>query len=599
MAPQDWMQVLGLGMLVPGGGFLAHADICQLSAWGRYSAFLLSVAAFVVALCVWFGTGNVLLAPMVWMLTALWAASMDHGAIAPGLVGDVYRMLGWVLVACIACGLVWTLLARRQRRMDNAYLLRQARVVDQIFTANAPQNQPEMSLEHLQRLRFALDRALQPLDGFEGFEHLDQFQTAALRYQVNFLGYGIALTHARFTPAMGGYMGQAQQILIQKQEQYRVWSYWKLENLWGKLRWGADPIGDDNIMYTGFVALQMALFQASTGCHSFAQPGAFTLHPPSGEPYAHSLGSLLHCLDKGYAQSSFYLMACEPNWVYPLCNAISATALLAHDKQCGQTRWNAHAQRFRHHLESEFLGRKGLYVPCRSTYTGLALPAIGGVMPLAMPCFFLNALAPDLARRQWLLLRRQLFNQQGQFQRRAFWPIDTGNYGWSRGAAFAATALAAAELGDEEVYQHCMDALESACLSTSSQGVIHRAGASVWAHGVELMARAGGCDQFSNLINRPALPSGPRLEPSCYPQVLVAAAHPGAATGSLQAVLYGADRDAIQSVDVSGLRPFGLYATTGTQQSQVRADKDGKACLQVRLQGRTCVGISPQEDVRA
>lgn len=593
VAHQDALQIFGLGLMVPGGGFLAHADICTSNGIGHITVWLCSVSALALALLIWFGTGNVLLPPLAWLGSALWAASMDHGAIQPGVVHNVYRMLA--LFAAVIClwMLAWFVFAGRQRRTDNDYLVRQTAQLDTIFKAQSPSHQPEMSLEHLQRVRFALDRALQPIDEFSGFEQRDQFQTAALRYQVNFLAYGIALTQARFTPALGGYMRDAQRRLLHKQTQHRMWAYWSLENLWGNLRWNPDPIARENIMYTGFVALQMALFQASTGSDEFSKEAAFALAHPNGRRYEHSFASLLSSLEEEHNRSPYYLMACEPNWVYPLCNTMGAAALRAHDAQYGQMKWDRHAPQFRRHLETEFLDGMGRYVPCRSTYTGLALPAMGGAMPLAMPCYFLNALAPDLARRQWLLLRRQLFDRHGRFRRRAFWPIDTGNYGFSRGSAYAATALAAAELGDACVHQNCMQALEHECPTTLNQGVAHRSEASVWAHGVELMARCAGRDSFRDLISNPLPTKGPRLEDLSYPDVLVAAAHSDGASSSLQAVLYGGAGDGVQSLGVSGLRPLAPYRVTGASLTQVLSDGLGKVRLQVPLAGRTCLTLEP------
>ena len=332
----DALQIFGLGLMVPGGGFLAHADICTGNGIGHIAAWLCSVCALAFALLVWFGTGNVLLPPFVWLGSALWAASMNHGAIQPGVIFNAYCMLALSAAAVCLSMLVWFVFSGRQRRIDNDYLVRQAARLDTIFTAQSSKQKPEMSLAHLQRVRFALDRALQPFDEFSGFEQRDQFQTAALRYQVNFLAYGIALTQARFTPALGGYMSDAQRKLLHKQAQHGTWAYWALENLWGNFRWNSDPTARENIMYTGFVALQMALFQASTGNHEFSERGAFTLVHPSGKRYEHSFASLLSRLEAEYARSPFYLMACEPNWVYPLCNTMGAAALRAHDAQSGQ-----------------------------------------------------------------------------------------------------------------------------------------------------------------------------------------------------------------------------------------------------------------------
>ena len=39
----------------------------------------------------------------------------------------------------------------------------------------------------------------------------------------------------------------------------RLWRYWQLENAWGHLRLGSDPVPHENIMYSGFTAFQMAI----------------------------------------------------------------------------------------------------------------------------------------------------------------------------------------------------------------------------------------------------------------------------------------------------------------------------------------------------
>ena len=42
--------------------------------------------------------------------------------------------------------------------------------------------------------RYLFDRTLQPVGQLEGFTRLDNIQLAALRYQLNYLGWGLALT---------------------------------------------------------------------------------------------------------------------------------------------------------------------------------------------------------------------------------------------------------------------------------------------------------------------------------------------------------------------------------------------------------------------
>lgn len=610
LTESHFLQTLGLGLMLPGGGFLADKSIIFA---------LLSGVAFFAALVIWFGTGNVLAPPFLWLLTALLAAS-TRGESASPLSGDicesvpviksrqfpvadylggpslehqaallVYEIIGGACFFMICLMALRRLLAIRQRNIDNEYLASQQDKLNEIFSGPSSAEASEMSRQDLQRLRFVLDRALQPVERFDGFEWLDQFQTAAVRYQLNFLAYGLAMTQARFTPAFAGYMHQAQINLLDKQANHRIWSYWKLENIWGNLNSDPDPLGRENIMYTGFVALQMALFESSSGRADFSRQERFNLRHPAGKSYACEDERLIERLEMEYQRSDFFLIACEPNWIYPLCNTIGACAIFGYDSLRQQNKWQKHEKEFRHALDAEFMDSFGRYVPCRSEYTGLAIPTFGGVMPLALPCFFLNAVAPDLAVRQWLLLRRKLFDRQSHFQSKEFWPIDTGNYGFSRASAYTATALAAAELGDDAVYRHCMDALEKECPGVLKDGVIHRQRASVWAHGVEIMARAVNKNGFRNLLLKPKKNAGFYLENLKYPDVLVSSAH--FEEERLVAVLYPGVTDGVYDISVGGLQPSKCYHVKGALLNTVIAGHDGKAVFKIMLQGRTCLSF--------
>ncbi len=572
----DRLAAFGLGLALPGGGFLGHAGIDTASGLWHLAATVAATGLFGIALGLWFGTGNIVAPPAAWLGCAGIAAAMP-----PGMVHMSNPTIVPQIIACLALGLAIVTFARfiwakECRSRDNAYL-----ATARFETIETADMIPEMSLEHLQRLRFALDRALQPVEAFAGFERLDQFQTAALRYQINVLAYAIAVTQARFTPAFSGYMRDAQFNLLDKQTQKPVWSYWGLENLWGNLRLDDNPIGAENIMFTGFVALQMTLLRANDES-DFAASGRFRLNGR----LAFGEADFIDRLDSETRRSAYTLFACEPNWIYPLCNTIGASAIRMSDPE----RWATLADRFRAALDSEFLDAFGRLVPCRSARTGLALPAIGGVMPLAMPCFFLNAIAPDLATRQWLLLRRRLFDGHGQLRRRAFWPIDTGNYRFTRASAYAATALAAAELGDREVLEACHGALNDECPNVLVDGVIHRPRASVWAHGVELMALAGVMNGFRDLTTANA--SGPKIDGLPYPSVLVASAH--SSDDGLRAVIHGNGRFPAR---LSGLEAGRVYQCAGAATRPVRAGASGEATIELRLDGRT--ELTVQGEVRS
>ncbi|WP_155914762.1 linalool dehydratase/isomerase domain-containing protein [Asticcacaulis sp. AC460] len=494
---------------------------------------------------------------------------MNHG---PPTVHAIATAAAIVVAGAVGLAVVTLIrfrMAQSRRKADNLYL-----ATASWPTVSPDPSLPEMTPQDLEHLRFALDRALQPVDSFDGFEHLDPFQTAALRYQVNFLAYGIAMHQARFTPAFGGYMREAQIRLLDKMAQPRVWSYWALENFWGNLSLDGDPVGRENIMYTGFVALQMAMLRVTTGDNVFTQPERFRLDKRRALNESDFVAQLV----SEQKRSAYGLIACEPNWIYPLCNTIGMSAV----KTSAPDAWRDIAPKITNSLDSEFLDAFGRFVPCRSARTGLALPAVGGAMPLAMPCFFLNAIAPDIAARQWLLLRRRLFDSRDRFRPAAFWPIDTGNYGFSRASAYTAVAVAAAELGDREVYDACMAALDQECPVHSREGVRHRDRASVWSHGVELMARATVANSFRTLTEA-QIAQGPRLEGLPYPKVLVASAH--AAEGGLIAVVHGGG---VYPTTITGLIPHHVYRC---QAATATAGADGCLRFDLALTGRTVLRV--------
>jgi hypothetical protein len=214
-----------MGLMLPGAGFLAHADLCTAGGIGHTVLDAGACGLFGLSVLLWCATGNIVAPPLAWVGTALWAATMRHGPISPHIVSLAHMAAAAAALAPLLAWPVCMAFVRWQRHRDNAYLRQMQPHLGQVFTApvpassTAPQHPahighavhgaamrlPEMSLAQLQRVRFALDRALQPVEQFHGFEQRDLFQIAALRYQVNFLGYGLALTQARFAPAFLGY----------------------------------------------------------------------------------------------------------------------------------------------------------------------------------------------------------------------------------------------------------------------------------------------------------------------------------------------------------------------------------------------------------
>lgn len=224
-APPFW-QGFGLGLILPGGGFLA-ATTSAGSAIGFGAALLFTLLLFGIAFLAWFGSGNVLAPILVWLGAAVLA-----GLSAPA---EPWRGAPWVLLAAVAAGFA---LAKRAEYRVQRRALADRRRRNTILAARAAEVSPqavsevrELSPEALGLLRHVLDRALQPVDRFESIDWVDQFQFGALRYALCGMGYALSSVHYGATPAFRGYLSEAQQRLHAKMLDHRVWKYWVLENL--------------------------------------------------------------------------------------------------------------------------------------------------------------------------------------------------------------------------------------------------------------------------------------------------------------------------------------------------------------------------------
>lgn len=558
-----------LGLTFPGAGFVHGA--CSDQAWLAAALFSLSLCVFSIAILLWFGTGNVILPVTVWLGAALLAGfPMQSGllecpapAVWPWLIGPALLMMGT---------LRWLRPAQRIEATDRATDWSSAAV------AKIDQTPDELPAEDWQRLRLLLDRALQPVEQFDGFEWRDQFQTAAVRYQVNFMSYALAMAQRRHAPATQSYFAKAQENLLAKIGDRRMWSYWQLENAWGNFRLNDDPVPHQNIMYSGFTVLQMALGGGDR----------LNLHHRAKVRRSYGLDEIMNRLDAQYRSSRYGLLACEPNWIYPLCNLITMAGLRAADARLGTDRWHDLAEPFLASLDREATDRNGGFIAFRSALTGIAPPAPGGIVMQAFPCLFLNVLSPERAQEHWRRVRQRL--DHGSW-RRLFWPVDVGNYGFSRASSYAATAAAATEMGDTDIARECLRRLEAECPSREAGGVIHRERASLWAHALEMLARSNRADGLRHLILDPSSETGPHLASTPYPEVLVARA---ACEGQiLDLILDPGDGPATPLLEFGGLMPGRHYHTGQTNQAFVKADQDGRAALQLALTERTRLYIKP------
>ncbi|MEL7202479.1 MAG: hypothetical protein AAGK25_12890, partial [Pseudomonadota bacterium] len=351
-----------------------------------------------------------------------------------------------------------------------------------------------------------------------------------------------------------------------------------------------------NIMYSGFIATQMMCARRTNNHDSNVAPLTLrcrnATEKTANPVYQYTLDQLVDTLARQYKSAPLGLLACEPHWVYPLCNLITATALKGYETQTGNAAWSPLRDRFFHALDTEFTTRNGQFLPFRSSLTGLAPPQIGGAVMQAFPCFFLNALDRGLAQRKWSALKHCL---KGGDWSRVLWPVDVGNYGFSRASSYAATALAAREVGDDETASQLLELFDATYQKCDVDGVCHHENASLWAHAVRFAALVGKADMLHRLVNDPLAEdaTGPHLAHAPYPDVLIAQALSGEKSSAfdLRLVLYPDGEAARFPLTFGGLVPFARYRIKNNQYSdeEIGADHKGALNITVPLSGRTVI----------
>ncbi len=588
-------QAFGLGLVFPGGGFVHFAAGGWPSVLAHVGCLLLSFLLFVISLLLWFGTGNQLAPLVAWLGSAMAAWAMAHEQTLAGSSLIVSALAATTLIAGLR-QFRRNLEARKARLVTrNATITDWPAVVTPLSGDGSLPRVGELSPEDLAALRFALDRALQPVDAFDGFDIIEQFQPSALRYQINNLGYVLSLANYTHLPAMHAWLHEAQRNLIEKKKAHRVWQYWGLENLWGNFSTNADPVARDNVMYSGWYAAQLGLYEAVTGDRRYQQAGAITLEGARGQRYVHDYPGIVRQLVANEAASPFCLFPCEPNWIYPLCNNQAVVGIKAFDRAHGTHYWRDIEASYRGHLEREFIDVDGHMVLIRSTRTGFTIPGLSSSKEDAIFCFWMHAVFPDLARRLWAVARAELFADRGGAL--ALLPLkpwlDPGNYRFNTAYALGALGMAAAELGDDAalaaVRQHI-----TALPAQHAGGVLSYPGCSIWTHAFLLKTRLGRANALADLVST-GMPKpwreGPVIAEANYPDLLVArAVSDGVA---LDAVCYPGRSGGVVNLGIGQLRPGVRYRCEGTREGEGIADARGQLGLTLALEGRLEVKISP------
>jgi hypothetical protein len=223
------LRVAALSCFFPGAGFLAVGGISGAI------GLIISLAFVPLCLFAWFGAGGLAFVLANWIVPGLVATSIAGRAIWEP-AGPVVILISMTTVLVLVIG--------GQRRHARALQLRDERNAILEKDEAAPKTRTEkrhtqstkreLSVEDLRLFQHYVQVAHQADDDWSNYTRIDQFQTAALRYQIYGLQWLLAYVQKYYMPNFNGYVKTGQENLIERSTTQDVMNFWKWESLWGK-----------------------------------------------------------------------------------------------------------------------------------------------------------------------------------------------------------------------------------------------------------------------------------------------------------------------------------------------------------------------------
>ncbi len=567
-------KAFGLGLIVPGGGFLFAGGVLGV-------AFALaSFAAFLVILFIWWARGVILGPPGVLIGTALLSAAWIKGS--PGVA--------WMEIGVpAAMAAVHGGLALRRRGNFAAARARAKKwnvriaAAEPLLRDHPIEARDEMPAGQIGEFRRMLDLALQPVDSWTGFAMNDTWQDGALRYQICTMSWNLSLGQYTQLPAFHGYLNTAQENLIRKHIDRKTWNYWYWESLWGNFKPDKNPVHIDNIMLSGFLGVSLGMFETSSGTQPFAKPGALTFRWDDKTAFPYNHASLLEEVVKNYQRYDFGWFPCEPRWIYSMCNLVGRTALRFHDKRHGTHYEDAIAERFEQSMREEMMLPDGRIKVCTSAPFGFQVPSLSGLFGETWGIRFLTPHAPEQAERLWQILKQDFMRvgADGGLDFRLLplgWdtrkPADFSK--WPELNPLVMVLWAAAEMGDEPIIAATRKTMDE----RYGEGI---ADAMSWA----------GRNTVRDMVNK-GLPEawarGPILSEAVYPHTIVTRA---VSDGEALDLVLRPGGDAVRTrLGFARLVPGQTYRVRQSGE-QIVADAQGTASLDVMLANRLELHLVP------
>ncbi|KAH3951726.1 hypothetical protein HBI56_079160 [Parastagonospora nodorum] len=588
-----------LSLLFPGAGYIACANVS-----GAIS-FMITWAAMPLCLLVWFGAGGVIF-PLL-----LWASSVG-GAYASAAMDSVFTKADIVATAIWISSIVYFNRSSAQERARgnlkraerNRYLPEELQRIEAQAQPADPDDERELTLDELRRVQLIFDMGLQGIDDFSNFTIIDQFQPAALRYQLYEMMYCLAMYHNVYAPNFHGYSTRMYRSFIEKSLTPRVLGFWRWESVWGKFSLDWDPVKEDNIMVTGWFLQALAFYTELSGDMRYTEPGSLQFQVDKSHVYDYDMHSVSEALVRQWEANPYTLFPCEPNWIYSPCNFMGWIGQTVYDRIFDTDHTKRLGPRFEQSLVEELGEADGSILPIRSELTGFTIPGICGALGDLSNALYCRGSFDHVARRMWAIFRREavsidkdtgelsLKNLKGADK------IDPGSYSPSPHAIYAMVGNTAAEFGDEELRQKAIKKLENGYRSVVSKtGALRfsKEEASFTTNTSTIKAYLLRNGDWRRIITKgpsETTKNGPVLDSIPYPGVLVAKAR-STDMEDLSLVLYPSGEPGNFDIGLKKLQPGQKYVTVGGGATFV-ADNDGNAQFKAHVEGRTVIHVKKQ-----
>ena len=168
---------------------------------------------------------------------------------------------------------------------------------------------------------------------------------SALRFQLSYMSYALALAHVHRLPAAPGVFKKPLENLITKMLHPDAWVYWShastgmgpFNKYLGPQEQQWNPVVKDNIMYSAYLQSMALMHHYIFRDDKYAKPGSLTIRLDTkfwhegGFTFEYDENELNSLVYWQMAEQGFLGVACEPGCVFQICNQPSLIGFRMHD----------------------------------------------------------------------------------------------------------------------------------------------------------------------------------------------------------------------------------------------------------------------------